>query len=157
AVDAFLGERERPGRKEQASRVDLDAIRKRGALRVLTRNSSTTYFLHKGEELGFEYELAREFARTLGVRLEIVVPPSREALFTYLREGKGDLVAAGFAVTSERRQEFAFATPYNRVSELLIVPARDRATRSLADLRDRGVAVRRSSSYYQALAPLQAR
>ena len=59
-------------------------------------------------------------------------------------------------MTPERRQEFAFTTPYNRVSELLVVPAKDRTTRSLADLRGRKIGVRRSSSYYQALAPLQA-
>jgi membrane-bound lytic murein transglycosylase F len=157
ALNAFLAERPLTGQRDRAVRADLDAIRKRGVLRVLTRNSSTTYFLYKGEELGFEYELVREFARTLGVRLEIVVPPSREALLNYLREGKGDLAAAGFTVTPERRQEFAFTAPYNRVSELLIVPAKDHTTRSLADLHDRKIAVRRSSSYYQTLAPLQAR
>jgi peptidoglycan lytic transglycosylase F len=99
ALDAVLVERALTGYKERTARADLEAIRKRGALRVLTRNSSTTYFLHRGEELGFEYELVREFARTLGVRLELVIPPSREALATYLREGKGDLIAAGLAVT----------------------------------------------------------
>lgn len=156
ALDAFLVERALTSYKDRAVRADLDAIRKRGVLRVLTRNSSTTYFLHRGEELGFEYELVREFARTLGVRLELVIPPSREALLTYLREGKGDLVAAGLAATPERRQEFAFSAPYNRVSELLVVPAADKTTRSLADLRGKRIAVRRSSSYYQALAPLQA-
>jgi membrane-bound lytic murein transglycosylase F len=156
AIDAFLVERALTGYKDRAVHADLDAIRKRGALRVLTRNSSTTYFLHRGEELGFEYELVREFARSLGVRLELVIPPSREALSDYLRQGKGDLIAAGLAVTPERRQEFAFTTPYNRVSELLVVPAKDRTTRSLADLRGRKVGVRKSSSYYQALAPLQA-
>ena len=158
ALDAFLVERALTGSKERAGRrVDLDAIKRRGALRVLTRNSSTTYFLHRGEELGFEYELAREFARTLGVRLELVIPPSRDALAQYLREGKGDLVAAGLAVTAERSREFAFTAPYNRVSELLVVPAKDRTTQSLADLRGRKIAVRPSSSYHQALAPLQAR
>ena len=90
------------------------------------------------------------------VRLELVIPPSREALATYLREGKGDLIAAGLAITPERRQEFAFTAPYNRVSELLVVSAKDRTTRSLADMRGRKIGVRRSSSYYQALAPLQA-
>jgi membrane-bound lytic murein transglycosylase F len=156
ALDSFLVERALTGYKERPARADLDAIRKRGALRVLTRNSSTTYFLHRGEELGFEYELVREFARTLGVRLELVIPPSREDLATYLREGKGDLVAAGLAITAERSREFAFTAPYNKVSELLIVPAKDRVTRSLADLRGRKIAVRRSSSYHQTLAPLQA-
>jgi membrane-bound lytic murein transglycosylase F len=156
ALDSFLVERALTGYKERHARADLDAIRKRGALRVLTRNSSTTYFLHRGEELGFEYELVREFARTLGVRLELVIPSSREALSTYLREGKGDLVAAGLAITAERSREFVFTSPYNKVSELLVVPATDRTTRSLADLRGRKIAVRRSSSYYQTLAPLQA-
>jgi membrane-bound lytic murein transglycosylase F len=156
ALDAFLVVRALTGYKDRAVHADLDAIRKRGALRVLTRNSSTTYFLHRGEELGFEYELVREFARSLGVRLELVIPPSREALSDYLRQGKGDLIAAGLAVTPERRQEFAFTTPYNRVSELLVVPAKDRTTRSLAELRGRKIGVRKSSSYYQALAPLQA-
>jgi membrane-bound lytic murein transglycosylase F len=156
ALDGFLVERALTGSKERFARADLDAIRKRGALRVLTRNSSTTYFLYRGEELGFEYELAREFARTLGVRLELVIPPSREALAQYLREGKGDLIAAGLAVTADRSREFAFTAPYNRVSELLVVPAKDRTTQSLASLRGRKIAVRRSSSYHQALAPLQA-
>jgi membrane-bound lytic murein transglycosylase F len=156
ALDAFLVERALTGYKDRAVRADLDAVRKRGVLRVLTRNSSTTYFLHRGEELGFEYELVREFARTLKVRLELVIPPSREALSTYLREGKGDLIAAGLAITPERSREFAFTVPYNRVSELLVVPAKDRTTRSLADLRSRKIAVRPSSSYHQALVPVQA-
>lgn len=146
ALDAFLVERALTGSKERAARADLDTIRKRGVLRVLTRNSSTTYFLHRGEELGFEYELARELTRTLGVRLELVVPPSREGLLQYLREGKGDLVAAGLAVTRERSRGFAFTAPYNRVSELLVVPANDRTTQGLADLRGRKIVVRRSSS-----------
>jgi membrane-bound lytic murein transglycosylase F len=156
ALDAFLVERALTGAKERSVRADLDAIKRRGVLRVLTRNSSTTYFLHRGEELGFEYELAREFARTLGVRLEIVIPPSRDALAQHLREGKGDLIAAGLAVTPERSREFAFTARYNRVSELLIVPAKDRTTQGLADLRGRKISVRRSSSYYQSLAALQA-
>ena len=157
ALDAFLVERALTGSKERSARADLDAIKKRGALRVLTRNSSTTYFLHRGEELGFEYELAREFARTLGVRLELVIPPSRDALLAHLRDGKGDLIAAGFAVTAERSREFAFTAPYNRVSELLVVSTKDKTTQSLADLRGRKIAVRPSSSYHQALAPLQAK
>jgi membrane-bound lytic murein transglycosylase F len=43
------------------------------------------------------------------------------------------------------------------VSELLVVPVRDQTTRGLADLHGRKITVRRSSSYYQTLAPLQVR
>jgi membrane-bound lytic murein transglycosylase F len=43
--------------------------------------------------LGFEYELAQEFAQSIGVRLEVVIPPNRQALLDYLESGRGDLIA----------------------------------------------------------------
>ena len=58
------------------------------------------------------------------MRLEIVIPPSREALLEYLATGKGDLIAAGMTRTPEREKSFAFSAPYQFVSELLIVPAK---------------------------------
>ena len=68
--------------------ADLDEIKQRKVLRVLTRNASSTFFIYKGEQLGFEYEMAQEFAKSLGVRLEMIIPPSREALFEYLEGGE---------------------------------------------------------------------
>ena len=35
---------------------DFDSICERGELRVLTLYSSTSYFLYRGEEMGYEYE-----------------------------------------------------------------------------------------------------
>ena len=70
-----------------------------------------------GEQLGFEYEVAKEFAKSLGVRLEIVIPPSREALLEYLATGKGDLIAAGMTRTAER--EKSFSSPEEGVRALI--------------------------------------
>jgi extracellular solute-binding protein (family 3) len=89
------------------------------------------------------------------VRLEIIVPPSREALFQYLDEGRGDLVAAGLTKTPEREQKYAFSAPYQFVNELLVVPAGDTTTRTLADLKGKKIAARKSSSYYQTLKDFQ--
>jgi membrane-bound lytic murein transglycosylase F len=102
---------------------------------VLTRNTSSTFFIYKGEQLGFEYELAKEFAKSIGVLLEMVIPPSREALLEYLESGWGDLIAAGMTRTPEREKRFSFSAPYQFVSELLIVPSRDKTTKSLSDLK----------------------
>jgi membrane-bound lytic murein transglycosylase F len=151
AMDAFLVEHALTGDGEESYFADLDEIKKRKVLRVLTRNTSTTYFIYKGEQLGFEYELAQEFAKSLGVRLELVVPPSRQALLDYLESGKGDLIAAGMTRTPARQEKFAFSSPYQFVSELLIVPAKDTATRGLSDLKGKTVSVRKSSSYYETL------
>lgn len=155
SLDAFLIEKAMSGHKDLVYRADLDEVKKRGVLRVLSRNSSTCYFLYRGEELGFEYELAREFARELGVRLEIAIPPDREALLTWLAEGRGDIVAAGLAPTEARQGRFAFSEPYNTVSELVALAAGERVVRSPEDLKGRKVTVRRSSSYFETLTRLR--
>jgi membrane-bound lytic murein transglycosylase F len=155
AADAFLVEHALTAFKSTSYKADLDDIKKRGVLRVLTRNASTTYFVHKGEQLGFDFELVRELAKTLDVRLEMTVSASREALLSDLAEGKGDLVAAGVSITPERSKAFAFSEPYQAVSELLIVGAKDPA-KGLADMKGRKISVRRSSSYFETLSRLKA-
>ncbi len=136
--------------KKVSYKADLEDIKKRQVLRVLTRNNSTCFFIYRGEQLGFEYELARAFAKELGVRLEVIVPPSREALEEYLRDGKGDIVAAGLVATSEREKEFAFTRGYSEVSEI-VVAKQGGAIKSLDDLKGHKVTVRKSSSYYATL------
>src|SRR5579859_356214 len=69
ALDRFLDEEQLARKEETAYQEDLPGIEKRKVLRVLTRNSAATYFLWKGEVLGFEYELAKAFANRHGLRL----------------------------------------------------------------------------------------
>ena len=151
AIDGFLVEHALTQSEDEAYFADLEEIKKRRVLRVLTRNTSTAFFIYKGEQLGFEYELAKEFAKSLGVRLEVVIPPSRQALLEYLENGKGDVIAAGMTRTPEREKTFTFSAPYQFVSELLIVPAKDKTTKGLPDLKGKAISVRKSSSYYETL------
>lgn len=139
------------------STADLDAIQKRGTLRLLTRNNAVTFYLHKGERQGFDYELAKLLAKQLKVRLEVVVAPSYDALVPMLKEGKGDLIAASFTVTPERAQQVAFSAPYLFVKEVLVErnsPDAGAPITSLDQLKGRRVAVRPSSSYAATLTPL---
>jgi len=152
ALDRFLNEVQLERREEQIYTDDLAGLRKRKVLRVLTRNSASTYFTWKGELLGFEYELAREFAKKHALALQIVVPPSREDLLEWLAEGKGDIVAAGLTPTEERQKLFAFSRSYNYASQVVVARAGDlRMPRSIQDLADRKLVVRTSSSYWTSL------
>lgn len=94
ALDAFLVEKALTAYSDRLSTGDLDAIKKRGALRLLTWNDPISYFSHQGQLFGFDLELARLLATRLGVRLEVVVPPERELLVPWLLEGRGDFIAA---------------------------------------------------------------
>ncbi len=134
---------------------DLDAIKKRRVLRVLLRNNAASYFIFRGELMGFEYELAREFAEYHGLRLEVVVPPSHREMTTWLLEGKAD-IALGFLEPDEqqRRLGVEFSRPYHYAQQHIVVNKDDPAT-SLKDLDYRTIFVRHHSRYWERLSGLQ--
>ncbi|HKJ77034.1 MAG TPA: transglycosylase SLT domain-containing protein, partial [Gammaproteobacteria bacterium] len=115
-----------------------------------------TYFLWRGELLGFEYELVKRFAEQQGLRVAVVVPPNRKALLEWVREGRADLAAASLTITDDRKGNgIAFSRAYHKVSELLVTRKDDADLQSLADLNGRTVVVRRSSAYWDTLERLR--
>ncbi|MGD1983687.1 MAG: transporter substrate-binding domain-containing protein [Chromatiaceae bacterium] len=134
---------------------DLDEIRERRVLRVLLRNNAASYFLYKGELKGFEYELAKAFAKAKRLRLEVIVPDSHAELIEWLREGRGD-IAAGFLEADPNLTErgVAFSRPYHHAPRHLVVRA-DSPISTPQDLQGHVVTVRRSSPYWKDLRDLQ--
>ena len=159
-LNSFLSATQLTHSRQPQSTADLWDIKKRGVLRVLTRNNPATYFLWRGELLGFEYELSRHFAKSQNLRLEIVVPPSRKDLIPWLREGKGDIIAASMTIPPERNaEEVVFSRPYFEVSEIVVSRADEpeNALKKPEDLAGRTVVVRQSSAYWLTLEALQKR
>lgn len=72
---------------------DLDQIRDRDTLSVLTTYNSTSYFLYRGQPMGFEYELLRAFADDHDLHLKMTVLSSRDSIYQMLNLGHGDIVA----------------------------------------------------------------
>jgi len=134
---------------------DFDEIKKRRVLRVLLRNNAASYFLYRGELMGFEYELAREFANYHGLRMEVVVPPSYRELTTWLLEGRAD-IALGFLEPDDlqRRLGVDFSEPYHYARQHIVVH-KDDSTSSLADLDGQTILVRHQSHYWKRLSSLQ--
>jgi len=158
ALNTFLTKAKLAHSRPSVSREDLAGIKKHGVLRVLTRNNPATYFLWRGELLGFEYELARHFAKKHKLRVEMVVPPSRGDLIPWLLEGKGDVIAASMTISSEREaQGVVFSRPYFKASEIVVTRADepDDRLKGPEDLAGRTFVVRRSSSYWQTLEALK--
>jgi len=156
ALDRFLTRGASSEEPLSPSEDSLAAIRERGRLRVLTRSSATTYFIDRGEIVGFEYELARAFADELGVEVELVVPPTRAHLVRWLHEGKGDLIAAGLTASEERamRDRLRFSRPYLYSIPTLVGRAGSTLPRRVEDFAGRTFVVRRSSLYWSLLQQL---
>lgn len=155
-VNAFIFESALNKSGDDSRFDDLEGMRKRRVLRVLTRNNSYSYFLHRGRRFGFEYELVKHLADSLGLRLAMIVVPTRGDLIPWLLEGKGDLIAAGLTITEKRQKSIAFSHPYFMVQKKIVAPAGGREFESVEDMAGKTFHVRRSSSYYGMLSGLRA-
>ena len=134
---------------------DFGKIKKRRVLRVLLRNNAASYFLYRGELMGFEYELVREFADYHGLRLEVVVPPSHRDITTWLLEGRADIAMSFLEPNKvQSRLGVEFSRPYHYAQQHIVVHKNDPAE-SLQDLDHRTIFVRHHSHYWERLSQLQ--
>jgi membrane-bound lytic murein transglycosylase F len=158
ALNSFLGREQLKKQSQLVYKDDLPGIKNRQVLRVLTRNNAATYFVWRGQFLGFEYELMKRFADSQGLHLEMVVPNRWGDLIPTLKAGGGDLIAASMTVTDERKKQgIAFTNPYNLVTEELVARAEEPVFKGLKDLTGRTVVVRRTSSYWSTMQKLRDR
>jgi membrane-bound lytic murein transglycosylase F len=143
------------GHRRQRYEADLAAIKKRGVLRVLSVNSSTSYFLHRGAEAGFNYELAKLFADELGVRMEMVVPRAARDLIPWLLQGRGDIIIGSLATDAPRAGRVKMTRPYMRTG-LVVVTRKGRvpALNTVLDLSTATLAVHPSSTAMKRLRAL---
>ena len=99
---------------------DFDAIIERGFMRVLVPFSKTGYFIDKGAQRGSSYDLMTEFAKFLekthgrkmrDVKL-VLIPTSRDNIFTDLSEHRGDLALGNLTITDKRLELASSLIPF---------------------------------------------
>ncbi|HJU54694.1 MAG TPA: transporter substrate-binding domain-containing protein [Pyrinomonadaceae bacterium] len=99
---------------------DLADIKARGQLVVLAPYNSTSYFLYRGEPMGYEFELLQSFAKEQGVPLKVVVVTDRKSLYAMLNAGDGDICAARLIPTEEDKQNVSFTRELYRTEPALV-------------------------------------
>lgn len=87
---------------------DLPQMKDSGVVVALTLNSSISYFDYRGEPMGFQYELAKQFAQSLGLKLEMKTARDIDDLVTMLLRGEGDFIAYPLPVTKAFKDSVAF-------------------------------------------------
>ena len=112
---------------------DLDDIRKRDTVIVLAPYNSTTYFLYRGEAMGYEYELLKEFAKDAGVELRVVLVQNRDSMMSMLRGGKGDIAAARLIPLPQDSGLVVYTRELYR-SEPVLVQQKGPASKAVANL-----------------------
>ena len=105
---------------------DLAAIDDSGIIRLITQYNSSSYFIHRGGQAGFDYELAWRFAHERGLTLEVVIPEPGEDFVTLLNSGRGDLVGAGVVPVAGLERWVTWTRPTDFVRKVLVLPADSR-------------------------------
>jgi membrane-bound lytic murein transglycosylase F len=125
----------------------LDQVLELGELRVVTRDSPTSYFVGPNGPAGPEFDLVRGFAEELGVALVIETVDSVSEITPHLVTGRAHMAAAGLSMTESRRQYLDFGHPYNSVDMHLIYKLGTGKPREIAEVIGRPVEVAAGSSH----------
>jgi len=133
----------------------LNQVIENNELIIVTRNSSTTYYEGPNGDMGFEYDLAKKFADSLGVRLKVITSDNLRDIFNMLNTGQAHLAAAGLTITDARKEHVRFAASYMDVSEQLIYNRRSYRPRNIAALDDGMLEVIDGSSHVESLEKLK--
>jgi membrane-bound lytic murein transglycosylase F len=135
---------------------DFAEIQRSGVLRMITSYSSGSYFLYKGIQVGFEYELLKAFTKENDLALEVVITGPDESPYDLLNSGRGDIIAANYTITPERKQVVEFTRPYNMVDQVIVVSDElGVKPKSISEMEGIPISVRRNSSYFVRLKELQ--
>jgi membrane-bound lytic murein transglycosylase F len=132
-----------------------DDVVESGVLKIITRNSPTTYFQDRDQSSGFEYELALKFAEYLGVTLQVEVADSLDDLITEVESGNVAFAAAGLTVTDARSEHVTFADSYMKVTQQLIYRTDRKRPKSMQSMLEGTLMVTAHSSHAQQLRHLQ--
>lgn len=142
---------------------DLPEIEQRGELIAITSYNPLSYFVYRGEVMGYEYELLKMLEQHLGLKVRIVLARDFEKMMDMLNSGQGDVIAYGLTVTSQRRERVAFTNALNMTRQVLVQRKPEdwrqmplhrierKLIRNPVDLSGKTIHVRRGSAYVHRL------
>ena len=133
---------------------NLDRIKKQGKITMITDNNAVSYYIYRDAPMGFEYELAKEFADYLDVELEIVTP-GWDSMFESLNKGKGDFIASSLTITEDREKFILFSRPYMNIQQKFIHHKLKFGIKNLNQLAGKTIHVRAGTSYQERLEELK--
>lgn len=100
--------------------VDVDTILQRGYITALVDNNSISYFLYKGQPMGYDYELLNRLAKHLNVKLRLKLVSGVENAIRMLNAGEGDILAFPLTITKQRREYVLFTNPQFTSHQVLV-------------------------------------
>lgn len=133
----------------------LQSIIAAGELVVLTRASPTTYYETPEGPAGFEHDLVKSFAESLGVNPRFIVAEKFSDIMPRFLRGEADMAAAGITITESRAKLVQFSPPYQEIRQQVIYRLGTTRPTGVQDLVGHQIEVQSGTSYVERLDDLR--
>ncbi len=120
---------------------DWTQIQKSGVLRMITFYNSRTFFIHKGGQAGFDFELLDRFARDHGLTVEVVIAQPGDDLISLLNSGQGDVICSGLPAQIDLSQFALHTRPTGYSRNLVVLPVNTPGGTEMTDLAGLSVTI----------------
>ncbi|UKN01838.1 transporter substrate-binding domain-containing protein [Paracrocinitomix mangrovi] len=134
---------------------DWEEVQKDSVLTILAENGPASYFIYRGRNMGFEYELLHEFCKDMNIRLQVRMVNDLDEMYELLANCEGDIVACNLTITENRKRYVDFSTPHILTHDVLIqrIPADTDTVNQLVteieQLYGKTIHVWKNSSFYE--------
>ena len=126
----------------------LAEIKERGTLKIGTEGTYSPYTYHNdnNELVGYDVEVGQAIAKELGVKAEFI-ETSWDSCIAGLDAERYDVIMNQVGITDERKQKYAFSTPYTITRAVLIVGKDNNEIKSFKDLKNKKAAQGLTSNF----------
>jgi membrane-bound lytic murein transglycosylase F len=135
------------------------SIKKNKVLNVVLLNAPSTYYIGAYGPQGFEYDLLKDYAKHLGVELNITSVNTIKEAIKLSKNKDIHITSASLAKTPQRQKKFNFGPSYFEVQEQVIcnrsMLRRGKFPRAVEDLEGLKIIVGEDTSYNETITSLQ--
>lgn len=118
-------------------------------LRVVTLYGPTSFFIYRGDSLGYDYTLARDFCRARGIAMQLTAVKSLSRAIELVDSGKADLIAYPVPITAHYKKLVRACGPESYTRQVLVQSKREGAApvQDVTQLVGKTVWVEKDSKY----------
>lgn len=112
---------------------DFPQILQSDTLRVLTLNTSTSYFIYRDQPMGYHYDMIRDFCKHYGLVPEIIVAGNIRSMLQMLQDREADMIAYDIPVTNAWKDSVLYCG-LQQISHQVLVQRAAKGDTLLADV-----------------------
>ena len=130
---------------------DLLNIVANDTLHIGTIFGPSTYFYYKDIPMGYDYEMAQNFAESIHTNLKVHTCNSVEDLYDKLENGEIDIITFPCVPNRERKKEITYFPTHRNAQLLLVQLGGKEALKNAAQLQGKRIHIPRNSQAYNRL------